>query len=215
MDLLLLCRSVHALSGGAFDPAACARDTAGLSAVHMDDASSTVCFSEPVALDLGGIAKGFTLDRVEGALRAAGVDRALVHGGTSSVLALGAPPDRGAWPLEVRAGGGETLRLPLRDQHLSVSSPAGSSRDGDHRRGHIVDPRGGEAPSLARTVAVIGPSGAEAEAWSTALAVLGFRPPEMPAAYTSAIHTPAEGWLIAGADARQLEIRTTHLSESA
>ena len=46
-------------------------------------------------LDLGGIGKGYAIDRVVEQLKARGIESALVHGGTSTVYALGTPPGVG------------------------------------------------------------------------------------------------------------------------
>jgi len=46
-----------------------------------------------LSLDLGGIGKGYALDRTLDILSDWDIDRALVHGGTSTALAVGSPPD--------------------------------------------------------------------------------------------------------------------------
>ncbi len=54
-------------------------------------------------LDLGGIGKGYAVDRVAELLEEWEVRHALVHGGFSSVLALEPPPERDGWPLTLSA----------------------------------------------------------------------------------------------------------------
>jgi thiamine biosynthesis lipoprotein len=217
MELLRVCARVHELSEGTFDPAASSGVDGSIRHVRLDPESGTLRFEIPLRLDCGGIAKGFALDHVEVSLRAAGSGCALIHGGTSSVLAIGAPPDEDAWAVEVRGSGGDPLRVRLRDRHLSVSSPSGRIQlESDGPRGHIIDPRGGSRPRLDRTVAVLGPSGAECEAWSTAHAVLGDRPAAMPQEFTSAIHSAELGWSIEGNESHLFESTTAlHPSESA
>ena len=56
-------------------------------------------------LDLGGIGKGFAVDQMAALLEEWGLERSLVHGGWSSVLALEPPPDRDGWPLSMSAPG--------------------------------------------------------------------------------------------------------------
>lgn len=212
LELLELCRRVTGQSGGAFDvtvgplmrawgfrgeaaaPTAGRRDAGGgvgMDAVVIDRAASTVAFDRPgVALDLGGVAKGHGLDLAAASLRESGVERALLHGGTSSVVAIGAPPERTGWGVAI--GGGSGVRALLHDAVLSVS--AGMARtttlDGE-QVGHVMDPRTGAPPASGRSVrlaAVAGPgSAAAADAWSTALCVLGRRPRGMPAALASLI----------------------------
>ena len=81
--VLRLAQAVHALSDGAFDP--CLPLQAGrlsdlaLSAPEMKS-HSALC-QLPLALDLGGIAKGYAIDRAIEALRAAGCVSGLVNSG--------------------------------------------------------------------------------------------------------------------------------------
>jgi FAD:protein FMN transferase len=204
MGLLLLCRGVWERSGGAFDPAVApmmdalrggapeGKVVSGMEFVELDERGGTVRLSRAgVGLDLGGIAKGFALDHAEQILRRCGVERALMHGGTSSILAIGAPPGRQGWTIGIESAG-ETARWVLRDAHLSVSAAARAGR------GHIVDPRDGSLAPAARTVAVMAASGAVAEAWSTALCVLGARTEVLGDAVAAAVHDAGAGWRVEG-----------------
>lgn len=131
-----------------------------------------------MAVDLGGIGKGFALDRLKTTLARAGAGAALLSFGESSVLALGAPPGSERWRLLVRGPGGRYAGLvELRDQALSVSSSFGSSgRLGAQRIGHVIDPRTGQPVTQERVAVVVSPHATRAEAWSTALVVLGEDP---------------------------------------
>lgn len=152
----------------------------GSSAIELDARASTVFFTDPrVALDLGAIAKGHALDLAGRALREAGVTRALLHGGTSSVLALGGP-----WPIALERAEGQ--RVELCDAALSVSAAHGRRfPDGG---GHVVDPRTGRSAADERLVAVVGARARQADAWSTALLVdpdPGLAPPDLGIALAS------------------------------
>ncbi len=166
------CVAVWEASGGAFDPAL----GSGMDAVALDPSGSTIHFTRPgVALDLGGIGKGHALDCAARVLREAGITSALVHGGTSSVIAIGAPPDQPAWKIAL-AGSGEPPRtVALRDSALGASSNQG--------RRHVTDPRSGREVVGARLAVVTGPSARRCDAWSTAALVLGMRPEALPAGY--------------------------------
>ena len=73
-------------------------------------------------MNLGGLAKGWALDRMEERLRSREIAHALLSFGGSSVLAVGAPPGGSAWNVWVRSEAGEGIGIvSLRDQHLSVS----------------------------------------------------------------------------------------------
>lgn len=176
--LLESASAVKAQSGGAFDIALGSGD------IILDRAARTVAFERPdVSLDLGGIAKGFALDRAAAILREGGFDRALLHGGTSSVLALGAPPDAAGW----RVALARSRALPwteLTDQALSVSRPFAQLVDGG---AHIIDPRSRRRVLQRRFAVAIGPSAALADAWSTAISVLGDRPPTLGTEWTTSI----------------------------
>jgi thiamine biosynthesis lipoprotein len=142
-------------------------------AFTLDPATFTIQLLRPdVNLDLGAIAKGHALDLAARVLRENEVTCALLHGGTSSVIAIGAPPDADGWL--IRVGRRESAHdIMLRDRALSVSSPAG---DGAETSGHIIDPRTGTSVPPTRMVVVSGPSARLADAWSTALVILGDRP---------------------------------------
>lgn len=126
------------------------------------------------AVNLGGLAKGWALDRIEERLRARGVEHALLSFGGSSVLALGTAPGEGAWNVLIRSEAGTVIGVvSLRDRHLSVSESLGqSSTIGDRRFGHVIDPRSGWPIEAERLAAAVSTQGARAEAWSTALLIL-------------------------------------------
>ena len=165
--LFAAAQQVSGESGGAFDV------TLGSGAFMLDPAACTIAFDRPgVTLDLGAIAKGYALDRAAATLREAGVASALLHGGTSSVLAIGSPPDADAWRIGL-ARGHQRPWVDLCDAALSVSRPFSQMVDGE---AHIRDPRSDTAVQQRRFALVIGPSAMLADAWSTALSVLGERP---------------------------------------
>jgi len=127
-----------------------------------------------MAVDLGGFAKGWTLDRLGELLAERGIERALLDFGQSSMLALGQPSDAEAWRVLVRdPRGGHAGVLSLRDQSLSVSEAFGESALVEGRRiGHVIDPRTGRPLDRQTGAVVVAPTGAGAEAWSKALLVL-------------------------------------------
>ena len=128
-----------------------------------------------MALDLGGIGKGYALDRAVERLRGQGVANALLNFGQSSLWALWRPPGTGGWRLALRRpDGGIAGFVTLVDRALSVSASLGQSRSiAGKRYGHVVDPRTGRPVEREMLACVVAPSAAQAEALSTALLVLG------------------------------------------
>jgi thiamine biosynthesis lipoprotein len=141
----------------------------------------TVALQLGAMLDPGALGKGFALDAVRHVLGELGVTRALLHGGTSSVLTLG------NWRIAIEAPPGLPIQgflatVVLNDAMLSVSAAHGRPFAWpDGSTGHVVDPRAGTSASGTRLCAVVLPHagqrdthpGTTSEAWSTALMVLG------------------------------------------
>lgn len=169
----------------------------GMDLVELDSVRGTVSFLEPgIEIDLGGIAKGFALDCAAAILRGHGIESALIHGGTSTVVAIGGRPDGDAWKIAL-AGEGPDSIVPLRDRALSVSAQHGRTieRDGE-TLGHVIDPRSGRPVPDAPAAAVITDSATNADAWSTALVVLGRCPSGLDPAVSVRFAARARGRLL-------------------
>ena len=71
--------------------------------VHLDAERRTIRFdTSGMELDLGGIAKGYAVDRAADIMRSNGISAALISSGTSSIYALGSPPGEHGWKITVR-----------------------------------------------------------------------------------------------------------------
>ncbi|HYG74551.1 MAG TPA: FAD:protein FMN transferase [Planctomycetota bacterium] len=157
-----------------------ARELCGMATVLMlDETDFTVRFTRPgVRLDPGAIGKGYALERAAQLLREAGIRSALLHGGTSSVVAIGKPPGELFWRVAIRHPLEEHTLLAeaaLKDaESFSVSAPHGKAVEIAGRRfGHVLDPRSGRPVEGALLAGVISSSATESDALSTALLVLG------------------------------------------
>ena len=187
---LMRCWGFYAQEGRVPEPEALAeaRACVGMHLVELNEADSTVLFARVgVELDLGSIGKGYAVERAGELLREAGVTSALLHGGTSTVLAIGAPQNADAWkialehPANLQASQEHTgvLLLPLatvrlRDESLSVSAVWGKSfTAADKSYGHVIDPRTGQPTEGASLAAIVLPSATESDALSTMLLTLG------------------------------------------
>jgi thiamine biosynthesis lipoprotein len=155
-----------------------AREQVGMRHVVLERETRTVRFARPgMCLDLGAVGKGYAVERAAAILREAGVAAALLHAGTSTVAAVGAPPGEEAWSVAIRhpvEADRHLAHVRLRDRALSVSAPHGKSftRDG-FRYGHVLDPRTGCPVQGALLAAVVSDSATESDALSTALLALG------------------------------------------
>ncbi len=136
LECLIIARHMFALTLGAFDVSI----GTGLPSLELDPDEVVVrATRDGVRVDLGGVGKGYAVDRMAELIEEWGVGVALVHGGFSSVLALEPPTDREGWPLTLsdpRAPARVLARLSVRQTALGASG----LRKGDH----IVDPRTGE-----------------------------------------------------------------------
>jgi len=154
------------------------RPLIGWQHVIMDPGQRTIRFDRPgMELDLGGIAKGYAVDRVVKILRAAHVSAALISAGGSTIYGLGAPPNRTAWTVSIQdpVDSAKVARdVALRDRALSVAGSSEKSFEVDGvRYSHIMDPRTGRPVQGVLTVAVIARTGTEGDALDDALFVLG------------------------------------------
>jgi thiamine biosynthesis lipoprotein len=160
----------------AADALAAARARVGPQVVRVDEAAGTVELRVAGAmLDFGGVAKGWTLDRLAVKLRAAGVSRALLAFGQSSLCALGKPVGWDGWGVLLGdASGGFAGSAQLVDQSISISGSLGQYAEISGRRyGHVIDPRTGEPLTQPRVAGALAANGARAEALSKALLILG------------------------------------------
>jgi thiamine biosynthesis lipoprotein len=144
----------------------------------LDPLRRTVRFARPgVELDLGGIAKGYAIERMADILRRHDVAAALLSSGGSTLYAIGAPPGASAWEVKVEDPLGQgriALTFPLRDEALSIAG----SRDKSFERdgvvySHIMDPRLGRPVQGVAVVAVRTASPTAGDALDNAFFVLG------------------------------------------
>lgn len=174
-----------------------ARQLTGTDLLQLDEDEHTVTLSEsPVHVDLGGVGKGFAVDKVAELLREWSIETALISGGYSSVLALEAPVARASRPCYDEAQSDRGQGGPPQENKGKMPSPWGwpltLTHPEDHSRilarpylqgealsgsgvqkgGHIIDPRTGR-PTSGKIAAWSGaPDATTADALSTAFMIM-------------------------------------------
>lgn len=155
-----------------------AKEKCGMDKVLLDDSEHTVMFSQPgMMMDLGAIGKGYGIECAAEILRELRVPNALIHGGTSSIYAIGVQPDGDPWRVAIQDPiDSDKLVgvIGLTNASLSVSAGHGKSFQTEEGSfGHVLDPRSGRPVKGALLSAVVCPSATDGDALSTALLVRG------------------------------------------
>jgi thiamine biosynthesis lipoprotein len=144
--------------------------------VVVDLAASTVRFTrEGVRIDLGGIAKGYAVDRGIAILAERGIRHGTVTAGGDTRI-LGDRRGR-PWVIGIRHPDDRQRvisRIPLSDAALSTSGDYERYFDeGGQRYHHIINPRTGHSAGELRSVTIIGPDATTTDGLSTGVFVLG------------------------------------------
>ena len=144
--------------------------------VHVNMAAHTVYLDEPgVQIGLGGIAKGYAVDRAVAKLREHGIRSAVVNAGGD--MALLGPDGNRPWRVGVK-----DPRHPERTLGWFEATDVTVHTSGDYERSivvggkryhHILDPKDGYPARSARSVTVVTPDGTLGDALSTGIFVLG------------------------------------------
>ncbi|WP_189570094.1 FAD:protein FMN transferase [Roseibacillus persicicus] len=148
-DLLTLSEQIREASDGAFD-------------IAWDG-----------GLDLGGVAKGWAVDRVGELLGEVGLSDFVFELG-GEIIARGDGPDGEGWQVGVESPDPTSADLA---RTLTLHNECLATSGNYHQPGHLKDGRTGQqVGGEFRSVTVVMPTCAEADAWATALFVLGDEP---------------------------------------
>jgi len=153
------------------------RAETGWKRVVLTAGTRTVRFTAPhVELDPGGIGKGFAVDAAIHELRADGVRAALLSAGSSTIYALGAPPDATGWKVRVpdpQHRGADLSTIVLHDTSLSTANCSEKHFVvGGHQYCHIMDPRTLRPVEGRLQATVIASSATDSDALSNVMFVL-------------------------------------------
>lgn len=195
-DVLVLALDVARASDGAFDPTvgpltvlwreakrtgvpateaavAMARARVGHQHIELDSAGSRVrLMRDGMRFDLGAIAKGWILDEALAAVRATGVENALIEAGGDLVV-NGAPPGAIGWRIGFHGSHGETTVL-CTSGAVSTSGPSVQwimAADGS-RESHVMRPATGRGTTDGHEITVFGTHAAITDALATALTLV-------------------------------------------
>jgi thiamine biosynthesis lipoprotein len=144
--------------------------------LRLDAAARTVRFEKPgMRIDLGGIAKGYAVDRAIALLQARGVEHAVVSaGGDSRIIGdrFGRP-----WIVGIRHPDDPkrvVTRIPLVDTAMSTSGDYERYFDEQGTRyHHILDPKTGRSASKVRSATILAPTAMQTDGLSKTAFVLG------------------------------------------
>ncbi len=151
-------------------------DLVGSDKIIIDDENNRVRFSLPgMKLDLGGIAKGYAVDRAIEVLKQREIDKALVNLG-GNIFALSSPREKG-WQIGMQHPEIKDriwAKIELKGEAVATS--------GDYERfftakgkryGHIINPKTGRPAGAVLSATIVASSALEADGLSTAVFVLG------------------------------------------
>lgn len=142
--------------------------------VEIEPKGGVVRFGDPdVAIDLGGIGKGYGVDRAVAALRARGIEQAFVNVG-GDLYALGKSEDGDPWKVGIRSPADPTRIVDTLDASDAAIATSGDYlrffEHGGRRYHHLLDPETG-APrvSTMHSITVMADRCVTADAAATAL----------------------------------------------
>ena len=162
-ECLRIAEDIRTLTGGAFD-VAYASQGRGPDNTFVLESNTVRSLCADLEIDLGGIGKGFALDRMACVLRDWDVTRVFLSTGTSTHLAMDPPPKEAGWRTEF--GPDDAPRTHILNR--SAFSASGTARRGRH----VIDPKTGKPAQTRIRAWAWSKTAAEADALSTAFLFL-------------------------------------------
>lgn len=154
-----------------------AKDLVGFKQVMLNEADTTVFLERPgMKLDLGGIAKGYAIDRAAAILSQQGVRNFIINAG-GDIYACGSKTGERKWAVGLQhpRKPGELLAT-FEAQDVAVATSGDYQRykfiDGI-RYHHIIDPHTGMPADRNQSVTVFSATAEQADVWATYLFIVG------------------------------------------
>jgi thiamine biosynthesis lipoprotein len=150
----------------------------GFRHVKLDEARRTVFLDEAhVRIGLGGIAKGYAVDRAAKILQDAGLTSFYAQAG-GDLLTHGNKPDGSPWRAGIRdprgPDGDYFAMMPVSDHAFSTAGDYERTYVvGGKRYHHIIDPRTGYPATASRSVTIWAPTALQADELDDAVFILG------------------------------------------
>lgn len=149
----------------------------GMNHVHLDEKNLRAWFdTKGVRVDLGGIGKGYAMDRAAEVLKEQGIQRAMLSFG-GHILALDPPPGKTGWNILIRDPNQDDAFIHnMEIQNASIATTANDQRGywiNGKRYSHIIHPTTGLPVEGKASVTVITKKAEEGDALSTALFASG------------------------------------------
>ena len=149
----------------------------GADKIILDVNGSTVRFLNPMlSIDLGGIGKGYALEKIKHYCTENRITNALISFGDSSITTLGTHPHGDYWPIGIQhafSSGTPIHTFRLNESCMSTSGNTPNNKIKFGANGHILNPRTGKFQKESKTVTVVTQSPIDSEVLSTALFIAG------------------------------------------
>ncbi len=147
-----------------------------------------------MTLDLGGIAKGYSIDRALAILQEHGIQHALVNAG-GDIRCVGAKPDGTSWRIGIQHPRENGLIGVVELGDAAITTSGDYERffmQDDVRYHHLIDPRTGMPARECRSVTILTSTAEAADVYSTAVFIMG---PEQGLAFIEE-HSELEGMIV-------------------
>lgn len=157
-----------------------ARKKVGYRLIVLDKENHKVKLKKKnMALDMGGIAKGYIAQKAMDILKGAGLSSSLVDAG-GDMVAGAPPPSKDGWSIGISMLDSANQRMDskLLIAHKAVATSGDTFQHIDHkgrRYSHIINPKTGKGVTFHRNVTVIAPDGSIADWTASACSVMRWK----------------------------------------
>jgi thiamine biosynthesis lipoprotein len=145
----------------------------GMDKIITNASTTSIRFTNPfLSIDLGGIGKGYALEKIKQLCHQFQIINAFISFGESSISTLGTHPYGRYWPIGIQhafSDGPAIYTCKLNDNDMSTSGNNSNNKTKFGDRGHIINPKTGKFETLDKSISIVCQSAIEAEVLSTAL----------------------------------------------